>query len=65
MKQLKCTDVQSDKECDFVATGQTDDEVIEKMRKHGGETHSDLMKDPTPESIKKWEENARTKITEV
>ena len=30
-------------ECDFVATGATKEEVMEKVMAHGGTVHADLM----------------------
>ena len=68
MKQLTCQDVTPPgvtNTCEFVATGETNDEVMQKMRDHAGHAHADLMKDATPESMKAWEEMAPTKITDV
>jgi len=67
MKQLKCNDVSPEgtPDCDFVATGETDEEVIGKIKEHVGAVHADLMKDATPESMEAWEKMAPTKVTEV
>lgn len=64
MKQLKCSDVGGG-ECPFVAKGDTDDEVMEKMGKHGMEMHADNMKDQTEADKKNWEADARSKITDA
>ena len=36
-------------DCDFVATGATKDEVMQKAMEHGGVVHADLMQNMTPE----------------
>ena len=67
MKHLTCAAVapQGTQGCpNFAVSGETDDEVIGKMKAHAGEVHADKMKDATPESMQEWEAMARTKITE-
>ena len=67
MKQLLCNDVSPEgaPACDFVATGETSEEVIQKMKDHAGMAHADLMANATQESMKAWEEMAPTKVTDV
>lgn len=68
MKQLTCKDATPkgfSTDCDFVATGETNEDVLQKMREHGGSVHSDMVANATPESMKAWEEMAPTKITDV
>jgi predicted small metal-binding protein len=36
-------------DCDFVATGATKEEVMQKAMEHGGAVHADLMMNMTPE----------------
>jgi len=36
-------------DCDFVATGATKEEVMQKAMEHGGTVHADLMVNMTPE----------------
>ena len=64
MKQLKCADL-GGKDCPFVATGNTDEEVIKKMAEHGMKVHADVMKDSTQEDMDKWDKMARGKITDA
>ena len=42
MKTLACAAMGMD--CDFVAKGETEEEVIEQMSKHGQEKHAEAMK---------------------
>ncbi len=67
MKQLRCNDVSPEgtPDCDFVAKGETNEEVLQQIRDHGKTAHADMMAKATPESMKAWEEMAPTKITEV
>ncbi|MFC1653251.1 DUF1059 domain-containing protein [Patescibacteria group bacterium] len=67
MKHLKCNDVspEGSPECPFMAVGETDKEVIDRMKQHAGAIHADLMKDATPESMAEWDKMAPTKITEA
>lgn len=44
MKSLSCADL-GDASCHFVAEGQTDEEVLGKMKAHVTETHPDKMKE--------------------
>ena len=44
IRMLSCTDL-GDKTCDFVAEGQTDDEVMMKMMDHMKMSHQDKMTD--------------------
>ena len=41
MKSIACKDMGVD--CDFVATGETAEEVKAKLMKHAAEAHSDMM----------------------
>jgi len=51
MKQLACRDLGLD--CDFVATGETEDEVMQKGGEHGKEVHGYTDADFTPEFMEK------------
>jgi len=44
MKSLSCADL-GDASCHFVAEGQTDEEVLGKMKAHSMELHADKMKE--------------------
>jgi predicted small metal-binding protein len=46
--QLACEEVVPDLGCEFVAIGDTVDEVHATMMEHGGATHSNLMEGKTP-----------------
>ena len=45
MQQFKCRDMGI--KCDFVATGQTAQEVIQKAMAHAQEKHADVLKTMT------------------
>lgn len=49
MEKFACKNLGID--CDFVATGETKEEVMKKAMEHGGVVHADLMKDMTPEKM--------------
>ena len=67
MKQFTCKDAtpEGGVGCDFVAQGETTEEVINAMKAHAGEKHADMMKDATPESMAAWEASAPSKVTDV
>jgi len=67
MKQFTCVDAtpEGGTPCDFVAKGETSEEVISAMKAHGGEKHADLMANATPESMEAWEKMAPSKVTDV
>jgi predicted small metal-binding protein len=67
MKQLTCdaASATGSPHCDFVATGDTEEEVMHKMRDHGGTVHADRMANATKESIEEWEKTTPTKITDT
>ncbi len=48
MKTLKCSDL-GGAGCDFQATGNTDEEVVQKMNQHATESHKELLEKMTPE----------------
>ncbi len=61
MKKLSCKDMgMSD---DFVAEGETKEEVMEKMTEHAKMAHKDMMEKMSPEEMedmkKKMEENMK------
>jgi len=50
MKTFKCRDLGMD--CDFVATGNTVEEVKKKAFEHAGQVHADMLKTmSTPEQM--------------
>jgi predicted small metal-binding protein len=49
--KLVCEEVVPDLGCDFVAIGDTADEVHAQMMEHGGATHSNLMEGKTPDEM--------------
>ena len=51
--KLACEEVVPNLGCDYVATGETADEVQAAMMAHGGENHSDLMDGMSPEEMQK------------
>lgn len=51
--QLKCEEVVPGLGCEFVANGDTADEVHAAMMAHGGENHSNLMDGMSPEEMQK------------
>lgn len=64
VKQLKCTDVcpEGVSDCTYVIEGETDEDVLSKMKTHVTIVHSDVMDGMTPEMIETWVERARKKI---
>ena len=51
--KLACEAVVPNLGCDYVATGDTADEVQAAMMTHGGANHSDLMAGMSPEEMQK------------
>ena len=51
--ELKCDDVVSGLGCDFVATGNTADEVRDTMLGHGGSVHANLMQGMSEEEAQR------------
>ena len=49
--KLACDEVVPNLGCDFVATGDSADEVQAAMMAHGGERHSNLMDGKSPEEM--------------
>lgn len=49
MEKFACKNLGVD--CDFVATGDTKEEVLKKAMEHGGAVHADLMKGMTEEQM--------------
>ena len=52
MKALSCKDAGVD--CDYVARGQTDEEVLSKAAEHGKKVHGLKDADFTPDKIQKF-----------
>jgi predicted small metal-binding protein len=50
MKQLTCSDL-GGMDCNFKATGQTADEVKQKMFAHAEQAHADMLKSMTPQQM--------------
>ena len=44
MYSLSCKDIDPTVDCHFVAEGQTEDEVVQKMTQHAQEAHADKVK---------------------
>lgn len=59
MKKLACSAVSGDIECNFVATGDTDEEVMSQLKQHGKEAHGMTEEDITEETMKKMKENIK------
>lgn len=51
--QLACEEVVPGLGCDFVATGESADDVHATLMAHGGESHSSLMDGMSPEEMEK------------
>lgn len=49
--ELKCDDVVSGLGCDYVASGNSVDEVHAAMMAHGGATHAELMEGKSPQEM--------------
>ena len=49
--KLACEEVVPNLGCDYVATGDTADEVHAAMMAHGGSTHANLMDGKSPEEM--------------
>ncbi len=61
MHQLKCSSV-AETGCNFVASGETKEKVVEIMMKHGGEKHADLMKATTPQAMQEAKQQMEKKM---
>jgi predicted small metal-binding protein len=60
MKSLSCQDMgMSD---DFVAKGETEEDVIEKMTEHAKEMHADMMEGKSEEDMMKMKEMMKEKM---
>ena len=51
MKQLACRDLGMD--CDFIATAETEDEIMKQGAEHGKKVHGYTDADFTPEMVEK------------
>lgn len=51
--ELKCDDVVSGLGCDFVASGNSADDVRDTMLAHGGSVHANLMEGMSEEEAQK------------
>jgi hypothetical protein len=49
--ELACEEVVPDLGCDYVATGDSADDVRAAMMAHGGQKHSSLMDGKTPDEM--------------
>ena len=64
MQQFKCRDMGI--KCDFVATGQTAQEVIQKAMAHAQEKHADVLKTMTsPEQMAQMQKQMQSVIKSV
>ncbi len=52
MKKLCCKDINPNTPCDYEATGETIEEVAEKMMGHAKTAHHDDVKDMTDQEMK-------------
>ena len=50
MKTLKCSDLGDGGECNFEASGESNQEIIDKMFAHAGEVHKDKVEGMNEES---------------
>jgi predicted small metal-binding protein len=50
-------------DCDFVVSGATKEEVLQKAMEHGGTVHADLMKDMTPAAAAGFAQQLQAAIT--
>ena len=60
MESFACKSLGLD--CDFVVTGATKEEVMQKAIEHGSVVHADLMKDMTPVQSAQFAEQLRAAI---
>jgi len=60
MKTFKCRDLEMD--CDFVATGNTVEEVKQKAFEHAGKVHADLLKSMSTQQMADMEKAVVSKI---
>ncbi len=61
MKTLNCKDVSG--MCDFVATGETNEEVKQKLAEHGMEAHAKELSKMTEEGKKEMEKKEDELLT--
>ena len=60
MMKFACKDLGMD--CNFVATGATKEEVMQKAMAHGGVAHADLMKNMSKEQMAQFGKQLETSI---
>jgi predicted small metal-binding protein len=63
MKMLSCKDMGMDD--DFVARGETEQEVMDKMMKHAREMHSDKMMGKTNEEMMEMQNMMKMKMKDA
>jgi predicted small metal-binding protein len=62
MKMLSCKDMGGSD--DFVAKGETEQEVMDMMEKHVKEMHADMMEGKSEEEMTKMKEEMKIKMKE-
>ncbi len=60
MEKFACKNLGID--CDFVATGATKEEVLQKAMAHGGTVHADLMEGMTKEQSAQFAQKLEASI---
>jgi predicted small metal-binding protein len=50
MKHLSCKEMGAT-DCDYIATGSSDEEIKQNMMQHASEAHPEKMKSMTPEQM--------------
>ena len=63
MKKLICNDI-SGQDCPYVAEGETDEVVGEKLLEHGASTHPEMMSSLTPEENAVMEKKIEERLAE-
>ena len=60
MEKFACKNLGMD--CDFVATGETKEEVLKVAMEHGSTVHADMMKDMTQEQMAEFAQKLEASI---
>lgn len=63
MKKLQCHDI-SGKDCPFVAEGETDEEVKQKLNEHGHAAHPEMMAGASEEDKAAMEGKIEQRLSE-
>lgn len=63
MEKFACKHLGID--CDFVATGSTKEEVMDKAMAHGSTVHADMMKDMTEAQLAEFAQKLEASIQPI